>query len=99
MPPRPSAASRGYDTRWRAARTAYLASRPTCVMCADHGRATAATVVDHIKPHRGDPKLFWDRSNWQALCATHHNAAKQRGERRGGQVGCDLDGWPLRSEL
>ena len=21
------------------------------------------TVVDHIKPHRGDMKLFWDRGN------------------------------------
>jgi 5-methylcytosine-specific restriction protein A len=25
-------------------------------------------VVDHIVPHRGDKKLFWDSSNWQALC-------------------------------
>ena len=32
-----------------------------------------ATVVDHIKPHRGDKKLFWDRGNWQPLCEHHHN--------------------------
>lgn len=32
-----------------------------------------ATVVDHIVPHRGDQKLFWDRSNWQPLCEHHHN--------------------------
>ncbi len=31
------------------------------------------TVVDHIKPHRGDRKLFWDRGNWQPLCEHHHN--------------------------
>ena len=31
------------------------------------------TDVDHIKPHRGDLKLFWDRSNWQALCHRHHS--------------------------
>ncbi len=40
-----------------------------------------ATVVDHIKPHRGDPKLFWDQENWQALCARHHDRDKQREER------------------
>ena len=34
---------------------------------------TMATVVDHIKPHRGEQKLFWDRSNWQPLCEHHHN--------------------------
>ncbi len=32
-----------------------------------------STVVDHIKPHRGDKKLFWDRGNWQPLCEHHHN--------------------------
>jgi 5-methylcytosine-specific restriction protein A len=25
-------------------------------------------VVDHIRPHMGDPALFWDEGNWQALC-------------------------------
>ena len=34
---------------------------------------TMATVVDHIVPHRGDQKLFWDRGNWQPLCEHHHN--------------------------
>lgn len=40
-----------------------------------------ATVVDHRTPHRGDQALFWDRSNWQALCAPHHSSDKQREER------------------
>ena len=39
----------------------------------EEGHITMATVVDHIKPHRGDHKLFWDRSNWQPLCEHHHN--------------------------
>jgi 5-methylcytosine-specific restriction protein A len=34
---------------------------------------TPATVVDHIVPHRGNQKLFWDRKNWQSLCKTHHD--------------------------
>jgi 5-methylcytosine-specific restriction protein A len=40
-----------------------------------------ASVVDHIKPHRGDRKLFWERSNWQPLCQHHHSSTKQRMER------------------
>jgi len=43
------------------------------VMCMTEGRYTRATVVDHIKPHRGDRELFWDQSNWQALCKAHHD--------------------------
>lgn len=37
------------------------------------GRLTQATVVDHIVPHRGDQKLFWDESNWQPLCKPCHD--------------------------
>jgi hypothetical protein len=29
------------------------------------GRYVKATDVDHIIPHRGDKKLFWNESNWQ----------------------------------
>ncbi len=36
-------------------------------------KLTPATVVDHIIPHRGDQKLFWDENNWQGLCEHHHN--------------------------
>lgn len=44
-----------------------------CVKCYEGSHITMATVVDHIKPHRGDQKLFWDRGNWQPLCEHHHN--------------------------
>lgn len=30
-------------------------------------------LVDHIIPHRGDKKLFWDERNWQGLCKKHHD--------------------------
>lgn len=33
----------------------------------------AANVVDHKKPHRGDMKLFWDRTNWQPMNEICHN--------------------------
>jgi 5-methylcytosine-specific restriction enzyme A len=29
--------------------------------------------VDHIIPHKGNQKLFWDTKNWQSLCEMHHN--------------------------
>lgn len=35
--------------------------------------AIKATVVDHIIPHRGNKDLFWDESNWQALCKKCHD--------------------------
>ena len=68
-----SAASRGYGSKWQRASREYLAKHPLCVMCLDEGRARTATVVDHIKPHRGNPALFWDPSNWQPLCKEHHD--------------------------
>lgn len=74
---RPSASARGYGREWRAARAKFLALHPVCARC-----RAPATVVDHIVPHRGDPARFWDRSNWQSLCAPHHNASKQREEAR-----------------
>lgn len=42
-----------------------------------------AQVVDHIEPHRGDMTLFWDKTNWQSLCSTHHSRDKQREEAGG----------------
>jgi 5-methylcytosine-specific restriction enzyme A len=71
---------RGYGYRWQQARAAFLARHPLCVMCEQAGRVTAATVVDHVVPHRGDQRLMWDESNWQPLCAPHHSRDKQREE-------------------
>lgn len=76
---RPSAAIRGYDRRWRIVRRMYLRRNPLCVECAKHGRTEASTVVDHIEPHRGDEKLFWDERNWQALCKPCHDQKTARG--------------------
>lgn len=75
-----SSAERGYDHRWRKARDGYLMKHPLCVYCLRDGRTTAANVVDHIVPHRGDKLLFWDSSNWQSLCDHCHNTTKKREE-------------------
>ncbi|MCB6219080.1 HNH endonuclease signature motif containing protein [Bacillus paralicheniformis] len=78
---RESAARRGYDNQWRKARQGYLSKHPFCVSCMKEGRRVPATVVDHITPHKGDKKLFWDSSNWQPLCAPCHSrkTAKEDG--------------------
>lgn len=72
---RDSASKRGYNSRWKKARAAYLKAHPLCVLCMEKEPLvyTKATVVDHIKPHRGDQKLFWDEKNWQALCKPCHD--------------------------
>lgn len=77
---RPTAAARGYGGRWRKARLDHLAGEPLCRMCAALGVVREATVVDHVVAHRGDEALFWDRRNWQSLCAPHHDRDKQRAE-------------------
>ena len=90
-----SAHSRGYDSRWQRARVAFLFAHPLCVMCASVGRVTAATVVDHVNPHRGDARLFWDEANWQPLCKVCHDSAKRKQDTSGKLVGCDAQGNPL----
>ncbi len=34
----------------------------------------AATVVDHIVPHQGDPRMMLDRTSWQSHCKRLHDA-------------------------
>lgn len=80
---RGSAASRGYGPEWRRYRIGFLIEHPLCVMCADAGVLTAAALVDHIEPHRGDRALFWDAKNHQALCYSCHT---RKTRREGGRV-------------
>lgn len=86
-----------YNTkRWKILRAHQLTLNPICVMCDQMGRTTAATVVDHKIPHKGDVSLFFDPDNLQSLCKTHHDSSKQAAEKRGvDAIGCDESGWPL----
>lgn len=62
---RPNARQRGYTYEWQKAAKAFL-SQPgndRCVEC-----NAPASVVDHRIAHKGDQRLFWDRSNWQPMC-------------------------------
>ena len=96
-PLRPSAASRGYGHAWQKARKGHLAREPLCRPCKKAGLTAAGHTVDHIIPHRGDRTLFWDKTNWQTLCATCSSGDKQRQEKSGVTAyrGVSVDGTPL----
>lgn len=64
---------------WRRVRDEQLAREPLCRMCLGEGFTTAATVCDHVEPHRGDVDKFWS-GPFQSLCKPHHDTAKQAEE-------------------
>ncbi|KEJ97419.1 5-methylcytosine-specific restriction enzyme A [Pseudosulfitobacter pseudonitzschiae] len=70
---------------WIVGRLQFLRRNPLCVDCAELGAVEPATDVDHIIPHKGDRRLFFDRSNWQALCKSCHSrkTAREVFHRRG----------------
>ena len=67
--------------RWLRLRREQLQSELLCRFCLIVGRETAATVCDHVVPHRGDVDAFWS-GPFQSLCVGCHNRDKQRLERR-----------------
>lgn len=62
-----------YNYRWQRVRDHWLKYHPLCVHCMDKGILKAANEVDHVIPHKGDMKLFWDNSNYQSLCKSCHS--------------------------
>lgn len=56
-----------------------LLREPFCRECAKRGLRVRATDADHIRPHRGDLKLFKDPGNLESLCHSCHSA-KTRAE-------------------
>lgn len=93
---RETANARGYNSQWQKATATYLKNNPLCKMCKEQGHITQAVVVDHIKPHKGDSKLFWDtKNNWQSLCKLHHDSTKQKIENGKAIKQIGIDGWPI----
>lgn len=67
--------------RWRdLRREVLLDARYTCARCGRIEPDSRQMVADHVRPHRGDAALFWDRGNLQCLCKPCHDGAKQREE-------------------
>lgn len=67
--------------RWRDASKRFLTLNPLCVHCKRQNRITPSAETDHITPHKGNLNLFWDSTNWQALCKVCHSL-KTSGETR-----------------
>lgn len=78
-----------YSTsRWRKVRAAVLkrdgyVCQATGVALVGRYPADNSPVVDHIRPHRGDPDLFWDPDNLRAVAKGWHDREKQSLEKRG----------------
>lgn len=77
---------------WKDRRSVQLTRDPLCAMCMELGIAEAATVADHIIPHRGCPRLF--NGELQSLCKRCHDSVKAREENTGRRIGHNADGSP-----
>lgn len=84
-----------YNYKWQIYRKQYLKEHEWCVCCARKGILTKSDIVDHIKPHKGNYELFWDKANHQALCKHCHDSYKQRLEKSGRIAGCGVNGVPI----
>ena len=60
---------------------AQIHREPLCRHCLDRGEVKPATDVDHVKPHKGDPDLFW-HGQLQSLCKECHSVktAQEQGK-------------------
>jgi 5-methylcytosine-specific restriction protein A len=79
---RGTAASRGYDHKWRVFRESYLRKHPLCVDClsAEPQRINVATEVHHKLKLAEHPELKYDENNLMALCKPDHQVRTARGE-------------------
>ena len=67
--------------RWRALRLKiFLRDLFTCGKCGVIEDNSSKLVCDHIAPHRGDERKFWDEDNLQTLCKGCHDRVKQAEE-------------------
>lgn len=75
--------------RWAALRLQVLARdeyrcQRTGVLLGGRANAPDSPVVHHKTPHRGDPALFWDIANLEAVSKAWHDSEGQREDLAGG---------------
>lgn len=63
-------------------RDGYICQR-TGVLCIGKSPAPNSPVVNHKKPHRGDPALFWDIDNLEVVTKAVHDSMVQMEEKSG----------------
>ena len=78
---------------WKRLRAWQLLQEPLCAYCLEAGRATAATVCDHVENHKGDLDKFWS-GPFQSLCASCHSGIKQRQDNGRQVIRFGADGYP-----
>jgi len=77
--------------RWQRLRQAvfvrdgYICQR-TGELCSGKHPAPNSPVANHKRPHKGDPKLFWDIDNVETIAKACHDAAVQAEERAAERV-------------
>lgn len=87
-----------YGKRWQKLRAHHLAQHPLCALHLTRGEVVAASVVDHVTPHRGDVRLFWN-GKLQSLCKRCHDSDKQAEERQPeGPPMVGEDGYPTQGD-
>ena len=64
---------------WKKKRLDQLYKEPLCRYCLARGVTKAASVADHIIPHRGNLELFYHGA-LQSLCPVCHSSAKAQEE-------------------
>lgn len=72
--------------RWRDLRQQVLLRdgyqcQRTGVMCIGKSPAPNSPVVNHKRPHHGDPMLFWDIDNLETVTKAVHDGEVQREEK------------------
>lgn len=71
---RPSAARRGYDSKWRKYRDTYLSTPRVCACGCGETVTKENGMVDHIVPVKSaNDQNFWRPSNHQAMIRAHHS--------------------------
>ena len=87
----------GLEAWHKGLRPAVLAAEPLCRVCLElekQGKIAGrdvrpSTEVDHIEPHKGDGKKFFDRDNLQGLCHRHHSEKTAREDGGFGRAAVD----------
>lgn len=80
---------------WRKGRQEFLQQHRYCELCAAEGRSVLADTVHHKVPHKGRVSIFFDRTQWQAMCTGCHARHGSFMDRHGFAPGCDEHGNPL----
>lgn len=81
---------------WKKLRIDHISEEPMCRYCLERdGSLVAADIVDHITPHKGDEKKFFNPNNLQSLCESCHNGEKAMEENGKKFMRYDENGIPI----